>query len=176
MAVKSLFAKVCLFVFLSASGCALHKGVFGSPETTPHTIKHSADKAETRLRNDIVSFAKKQTGVKYRYGGKTPKGFDCSGYTTYVLREFDIPVSGPSYSQEKLGKRVDKENAKPGDLVFFRKSKAGKVFHVALVYANDKGNLSLIHSTSSRGVVIDRLNESSYWRSKVMTVRDVISD
>ena len=175
MAEKSFFAKVCLFLMVLASGCALHRGIFGSSET-PHTIKRPASTAETRLRSEIASFARKQMGARYKYGGKSPKGFDCSGYTTYVLRQFDIPVSGPSYSQERLGKKTNKENAKPGDLVFFRKNRTGKVFHVAMVYDNQRGDLTLIHATSSRGVVMDKLSESSYWRSKVMTVRDVISD
>ena len=174
MAGKSLSAKLLLLLLISASGCAMHRGILGS-STAPHTGTHSSSKAELRLRSDIVNYAKKHVGAKYRYGGKAPTGFDCSGFTSFVLRNFEVPVSGPSYSQEKLGKKMTKENAQAGDLVFFRKSKAGKVFHVAMVYANDGGDLTLVHSTSSRGVVMDKLSESSYWRSKVMTIRDVIS-
>ncbi len=174
MAGKSLYAKFLVIVSLLASGCALHRGVTGS-STSPHTGTHYSNKDETQLRNNITSFAKKHVGVKYRYGGKSPTGFDCSGFTTYVLRNFDVPVSGPSASQEHLGKKTAKGNAQPGDLVFFRKSKAGKVFHVAMVYSNNGGDLRLIHSTSSRGVVVDKVSESSFWRSKVMTFRDVVS-
>ncbi len=170
----SLSAKLLVFLLLTASGCAIHRGISGSTKA-PHTGTHSTDKAEARLRSDITSYAKKHVGTRYRYGGKSPTGFDCSGFVSYVMGQHDVPISGPSYSLEKLGKKTNKENARPGDLVFFRKSRTGKVFHVSMVYSNDRGNLTLIHSTSSRGVVIDNLNESSYWRSKVATFRDVLS-
>ena len=159
-------------LFIMVSGWALHRSI-GS-DTTPHTGTHSSGGSEKKLRTDIAHFAKKHVGTDYKYGGKAPAGFDCSGFTSYVLRHFGIPVSGPSYSQEHFGKKIPKEKARPGDLVFFRKHRGGKVFHVALVYANEGGEIYLIHSTSSRGVVIDQLSRSSYWRSKVMTFRDVI--
>ena len=55
---KSFFANVCLFLLVTASGCALHRGIFGSSATAPHTVTLEADKAEIRLRNEIVGFAK----------------------------------------------------------------------------------------------------------------------
>ena len=174
MAGKSLSAKLLILLLIAASGCAMHRGVFGS-STAPHTETHSSSKEELRLRNDIVNYARKHVGAKYRYGGTSPTGFDCSGFTSFVLQTFEVPVSGPSYSQERLGKKINKEKAQPGDLVFFRKSKAGKVFHVAMVFDNDKGDITLVHSTSGRGVVLDKMSKSTYWSSKVMTVRDVIS-
>ena len=170
---QSLSAKIMTFLLILASGCALQRGFSGS-STTPHTGTLTTTKAEAELRSDITNYASKHVGAKYKYGGNSPTGFDCSGFVSYVMREFDVPVSGPSYSQEKLGTKTTRENAKPGDLVFFRKSKAGKVFHVSIVYANRGGDLTLVHSTSSRGVVMDKLSESSYWSSKVMTFRDVI--
>ncbi len=171
---RSLSANILTYLLIMASGCALHRGISGS-STTPHTGTHSISKAEAALRSDITNYASKHVGTKYRYGGKSPTGFDCSGFVTYIMRHFDVPVSGPSYSQENLGKKSSRENAKPGDLAFFRKNKGGKVFHVSIVYANDRGDLTLVHSTSSRGVVMDKMSESSYWSSKVMTVRDVVS-
>jgi cell wall-associated NlpC family hydrolase len=174
MAEKSLTAKLLIYILIAASGCAMHRGFSGSTEA-PHTGTHSSKKAEERLRTDITDYAKKHVGTKYRYGGNSPTGFDCSGFVSYIMRNYKVPVSGPSYSQEKLGKKISKEDAQPGDLVFFRKTKNGKVFHVAIVYSNDRGKLTLIHSTSGRGVVMDRLDESSYWKSKVATFRDVVS-
>lgn len=130
---------------------------------------------ETLVREEITELAQKQLGTKYRYGGKAPGGFDCSGLVYYVMKENDISVEGYSRAQEKDGRSIKARDARPGDLVFFRRTRAGKVFHVAIVLKNNGGNLTLIHSTSSRGVVIDDLATSSYWNSKVMTVRDVVS-
>ncbi|RMF26481.1 MAG: NlpC/P60 family protein, partial [Bacteroidetes bacterium] len=61
----------------------------------------------------------------------------------------------------------------PGDLLLFRRSRSGRVFHVALVTANRGGRIRMIHSTSSRGVVEEELQASSYWRSKHATARSV---
>ena len=174
MATDRLSGKLIIFLIILASGCALHRGVSGTSKA-PHTGTHTAKRAEQKLRTDITHYAKKHVGARYRYGGKSPTGFDCSGFTSFVMHQFDIPVSGPSYSQESLGKKIKKEDARPGDLVFFRKRKGGKIFHVAIVYDNDREGISVVHSTSSRGVVIDHLEKSSYWRTKVMTVRDVVS-
>lgn len=172
---KSLLFKVALYIAVSASlaSCGGFDGAFGTPKTS-HTGTQS-DKGELRLRNNIISDAKKHLGTRYRYGGKVPSGFDCSGFVSYVMKENGVPVSGPSYSQENLGKKISSKQAMPGDLVFFRKSRTGKVYHVAMVYDNDEGRLTVIHSTSSRGVVIDKLYESSYWRTKYITLRNVVS-
>ena len=173
MTVKWSFAQVMFILLILASGCSLHRGDRGP--SSPHTETHYSSNKKLRLRSDITKEARKHVGAQYKYGGKTSTGFDCSGFVSHVLQKHGVPVSGPSYAQEKLGKKISKEKARPGDLVFFRKSRTDKVFHVSMVYENSHGDLTLIHSTSSRGVVIDKLNESSYWRSKVMTVRDVIS-
>lgn len=131
--------------------------------------------AEAVLRNDITEYAKEYVGTKYRSAGKSPStGFDCSGFVHYVMKEYNIEMASSSATQERQGEKITKQLAQPGDLVFFRRSKGGRVFHVAMVLDNDDGDLTIIHSTS-RGVVIDRIQDSAYWRSKVMTLRNVVS-
>jgi len=126
-------------------------------------------------RKDIVEYAYGFLGTKYRAAGKKPGGFDCSGFVYHVMKEFDIKMAASSGLQEKQGEKISAKEAQPGDLMFFRRSEKGRVFHVAIVAANDENGLSLIHSTSGRGVVLDRVRESSYWRSKVMTARKIVS-
>ena len=130
---------------------------------------------EASLRKDIVQYAKKYEGTKYKYAGRSPKGFDCSGFTHYVMDEFGIAITPVSRVQETEGKVISLKQAKAGDLIFFRKTKAGKVFHVSLVVANTSDGLYVIHSTSSRGVVIDNITQNSYWNKKIATARDVIN-
>ena len=176
MVSKSLSIKVALFLFAvsaSCTSCGVFKEAVGTPAKPSHTGTH-IDKSELRLRHNIVTEAKKYVGVKYRYGGKTPTGFDCSGFVTYVMEKNGVPVSGPSYSQENLGAKISSKQAQPGDLIFFRKTRTGKVYHVAMVYGNDNGSLTVIHATSSRGVVLERLSDNSYWRTKYVTLRNVI--
>jgi cell wall-associated NlpC family hydrolase len=130
---------------------------------------------EILLRSEIVEFAEQYLGTNYRSAGKSPSGFDCSGFVFYVMKEHDIKMNSSSATQENQGASISKREAQSGDLVFFRRSPGGRVFHVAMVYENDKSGMTLIHSTSGRGVVVEKMEGSEYWRSKVMSFRNVVS-
>ena len=129
---------------------------------------------EILFRSEIVEFAEQYLGTHYRSSGKSPGGFDCSGFVFYCMKEHEIGMNSSAATQEKQGARISKKEAKPGDLVFFRRSPGGRVFHVAMVYENDKGGMTLIHSTSGRGVVMEKLEASEYWRNKIMSFRNVV--
>lgn len=132
---------------------------------------------EVMLRQDIVEYAKEFLGLRYRTAGRSPStGFDCSGFVKFLMKEYNLEMASSSAAQELQGRKISKKEAKPGDLVFFRRRDSNRVFHVALVLDNKDGDISIIHSSSSRGVVIERINDSSYWRSKRITFRDVISE
>lgn len=164
-----LFLGVCF----GLARCAAFNNAPSAPK--PPKVTSKIDK-EARLRANVIRTAKQQLGTRYCSAGKDPrKGFDCSGFTNYVLGQHDISVSGPAASQENLGKKIPLQAAQTGDLIFFRREKKGRVFHVAIVVENGKNGIEMIHSTSSRGVVIDNLNQSSYWKPKASTARDVIS-
>ncbi len=125
------------------------------------------------LRLNVVASAEKFIGLKYTWGGKTPKsGFDCSGFTSYVMQENGVDVQGASQHQSKLGKRVSKSKVAPGDLIFF--GKGSKVSHVAIVKANTGKSLEVIHATSGSGVRIDDINDSRYWNKRYLYARQVI--
>lgn len=129
---------------------------------------------EDKIRQEVIAFAKEQLGARYRYSGKDPRGFDCSGFTYYVLNKFDITLPPSSKHQEDEGESIKIKEVKAGDLVFFKRVKIGKPFHVALVVSNNRDGLKVIHSTS-RGVVIDNVSKSDYWRPKISSARNVIS-
>lgn len=129
------------------------------------------DKLDLRL--NVVASAEKFLGLKYKWGGKTPKsGFDCSGFTSYVMQENGVNVQGASHHQSKLGKKVSKSKVAPGDLIFF--GKGSKVSHVAIVKANEGNSLKVIHSTSGSGVRVDDINNSDYWNKRYLYARQVI--
>lgn len=155
----------------SLLSCTAPRPVLTSGNTT---VREKEPREEEVLRQKVVDFAQQFVGTGYRSAGKTPAGFDCSGFTGYVMGKFDIQLSASSRYQEKDGIPVKVSETLPGDLVFFRRDKNGTVFHVAIVLSNDEDGLFLIHSTSGRGVVIDNLNESSYWKAKYATARRVI--
>jgi cell wall-associated NlpC family hydrolase len=157
-----------LLIGLQFTACSVY-----SPPRSSGTITKSASK-EDLFRQDVVSTAQKYVGSRYKYAGRDPNGFDCSGFTYFVFRDYDIDLSPSSRAQEKDGRSIPVRAAKTGDLIFFRRSPVGQVFHVALVVSNDQEGLKVIHSTS-RGVVVDNITESSYWKPKISSARDVIS-
>ncbi|NNU84852.1 NlpC/P60 family protein [Geobacillus sp. BMUD] len=119
----------------------------------------SSDAAADKAR--LIIEAKKLVGTPYRYGGTTPKGFDCSGFVYYTHKKVGVILPRTSREMYKKGTYVQKSQLQPGDLVFFDTSKRTKgVSHVAIYI----GNNQVIHAVS-RGVKIDSLN-SSYWKTK----------
>jgi cell wall-associated NlpC family hydrolase len=91
-----------------------------------------------------------------------------------VMNEFGVRLSASSKYQEKDGTPIPVSEVRTGDLIFFRHDKNGTVFHVSLVISNDEDGLYVVHSTSSRGVVVDNLHTSSYWKAKYATACRVI--
>ncbi len=127
------------------------------------------------LRNQLVSQAETFLGVRYKYGGNTPKeGFDCSGFIKYLYNDQGLSIERVSRDQAKQGDPIDPATAKPGDLVFFRRGPTQPVFHISMIVEAGPGELWVIHPTSSRGVIRENILASSYWRPKMYGVRDLI--
>lgn len=116
--------------------------------------------------SDIAATAKQYLGTGYVYGGASPRGFDCSGFTMYVYSQhgYSLPHSATSQWQSGLGTRVYSiSELQPGDLVFFNdpSRKAGKACSHAGIYTGDG---QFIHSSSSRsgGVIVSSLTSGYY--------------
>lgn len=120
---------------------------------------------------DIISYARKFLGTKYKWGGSTPNGFDCSGYVKYVFNKFGISLSRNSRSQAKNGTYVKKANLKPGDLVFFD-TNGGKnrINHVGIYIGSGK----FIHASSSHKKVVISTLSSGFYSRNYMTARRVL--
>ena len=111
------------------------------------------------LSSKIVATAKSFLGSRYVYGGSSPSGFDCSGFTSYVYKQHGISVSRSSIGQSTDGTKVSKENLQPGDLLIFSNTYKSGVSHTGLYLGNGK----FIHaSTSTTGVIISDLNSGYY--------------
>jgi cell wall-associated NlpC family hydrolase len=89
--------------------------------TVRRTVKRvSRATAIARKQEKIVHFARELMGVRYSYGGTSPRtGFDCSGFTRFVYAHFGIVLPHYTVSQFDLGQRVSRAGLRPGDLVFF---------------------------------------------------------
>ncbi|MCB0736735.1 MAG: C40 family peptidase [Bacteroidetes bacterium] len=112
----------------------------------------------------VADHAKKYQGIRYVYGGSTPSGFDCSGFTAYVFNKFDIQLPRTAAEQGKTGKRVGKRRARPGDLIFFKGSdnKSRKIGHVGIVISKKGQPIEFVHASSSKGIIISKLSEAYY--------------
>lgn len=134
---------------------------------------------EAGLREEIISYAMNFLGIRYRSSGKSPKiGFDCSGFTGYIFRNFGMRLKASSPAQAMEGKKVPLSQAREGDLAFFgRKGRKGKILvnHAAIVISRPGEPLAIIHSASNKGIVITRVNESRYWRNSLLFVKNVLS-
>lgn len=177
----SLLALVILFVFTSCSSNKRYANHYKKESraerktrsTSKPTNATKAYTSSSNKRSGIVKTAKKYIGKPYVYGGKKPSsGFDCSGFTSHVYKENGVNVSGPSYQQAKKGKKKSISQLKEGDLVFF--GNKSKVSHVAIVANVERDKIEVIHSTSSRGVVIDNISNSKYWKTRYLFGRDVL--
>lgn len=109
-----------------------------------------------------IKVAKKQTGVKYRWGGTTPAGFDCSGLLVYSFKKAGKTLPRTSAQMWSKGKKVSKLST--GDLVFFATgSNKKKVTHVGVYIGNGK----FTHASSSKGVTTTAMS-NSYWKPKYL--------
>jgi cell wall-associated NlpC family hydrolase len=129
-----------------------------SPKSTT-TTKKTATTQPTDFRTKAISVAKSNKGVKYKWGGTTPKGFDCSGLVSYSFKQAGVTLPRTAAEMYKKGTAV--KALAPGDLVFYATSSGKKVTHVAIYI----GDGQVIHSTTSAGVSITSMN-NSYWKTR----------
>lgn len=123
---------------------------------------------------NIIDHALQFLGTKYKYGGTTPDGIDCSGlvYTSFLQKDIELPRS--SRDMALLGEELDLKQVKTGDLLFFKTDRRKKnINHVGLVVELDRDRILFIHSSTSRGVIISGLDEN-YWRDHFVMARRIL--
>ncbi len=121
-------------------------------------------------RNQVLDAAGPYMGARYRLGGNTPDGIDCSGFTRAVFLRFGHELPRRSRDQAKDGMQVALRDVQPGDLLFFDTQRSGQINHVAIYL----GNRELIHASKNYGVIVDNLS-SYYYRRFVMAKRVLVS-
>lgn len=131
-------------------------------ENSAPTTANNSTISNEPINIQIVETAVNNIGVKYKNGGITSEGMDCSGlvYSTYRKYKKNLPRS--TEQMAKQGTLVSKENAKPGDLIFFKKSGRGTINHVGIITEIVANEVKFIHSSTSKGVIISSTKESYY--------------
>ncbi len=136
-----------------------------------------AESAEhQQLIADLLTEANRHLGKPYRHGMKGPHAFDCSGFTSYVYKQFGYSISPASRIQYTDGVKVDRKELRKGDLVFFTSRSSGKnVGHVGIVVSadNETGAFKFIHA-SIRGIKVSACE--GYYANRYVGARRIITD
>ncbi|MCW6565086.1 bifunctional murein DD-endopeptidase/murein LD-carboxypeptidase [Yersinia ruckeri] len=137
-------------------------------------LQASQDEFEAMVRNvDIKSKILEQyagwKGVRYRLGGSSKRGIDCSAFVQLTFREqFGMDLPRSTSEQQDIGKTIQRTKLRPGDLVLFRAGSTGR--HVGIYLGNDK----FVHASTSIGVTISNLSDK-YWNKRYQDGRRVLS-
>lgn len=149
-----------IFFLLITSACSVSRHSYNE-----HKVVVNRSNGDEDIRNQVLETAIQYIGVPYKYGGKTPGGFDCSGFTSYVMAKNGIALAPSSSLQARQGKKLNTNELRKGDLIFFENS--GKINHVGIVKEAGKHGLYVIHATSSSGVRVDEIKHSPYWGKRI---------
>jgi len=151
------------FVVLAALGLTLK-------DAGRHVVV-AAEKDGRGSGRDVVRLAQKYKGAKYKWGGASPKGFDCSGFTWYVYKKAaGKDISRGVEEQWRHGRSVGRGKWRPGDLVFFENTFEPGLSHVGIYINKD----NFIHAENEKtGVVISSL-ESDYYRKHYAGARRLL--
>ncbi|WP_298535978.1 C40 family peptidase [uncultured Algibacter sp.] len=140
--------------------------------------KNAGSKKNTKTAKskeaNIIDYAKQFQGVRYKWGGTTKAGMDCSGLIYESFKTYDVVLPRISRDMAKKGKKISLKKVHQGDLLFFKTgNRRNSINHVGLIVAIRNNDIEFIHSTSSKGVIISHLNET-YWLKAFHEARRVL--
>lgn len=169
----NLFMKKLLFIMLLIASFSSCKSSKSKTKKKNETVVKGGTIPLLKA-DDITNYAKQYEGTRYKYGGTTKKGMDCSGliYTSFKSEAIILPRTTKDLAI--TGDWIDLKEVKKGDLLFFAtKKNSRKVNHVGIVTSAQVGRIEFIHSTSSKGVITSELSER-YWYFAFVQARRVL--
>lgn len=114
------------------------------------------------LVKQLINSASDNLGSKYKTGGTTPDGFDCSGLMYCVFKKYDISLPRSSFDMAKKGRKLSNNEIRKGDLIFFRTNGKSVINHVGMVIEVNDDEIKFIHSSTSSGVIVSSTKEAYY--------------
>ena len=114
----------------------------------------------------IIQEAQNHLGIPYKYGGNDTNGFDCSGFVCYVFEKNGQNLPRRAVLQYEFCQKVISANVRPGDLVFFAEGQ--EVSHVGIIVSAEGMPKKMIHASSSKGIIVTDLENSSYWQQRLV--------
>jgi len=166
-----------LLLLIAFSSCKSSKrGATSKSKTTKidSRSKKSSSRTNNAQADNIVDYAFKFDGVKYKYGGTTKKGMDCSGLIVTSFNSENIPLPRTTGDLSVTGDWIDLKKVDKGDLLFFATSKNSRsVNHVGIVTTAREGFVEFIHASTSSGVMVSNMAEK-YWYFAFVQARRVL--
>ncbi|WP_405384342.1 C40 family peptidase [Maribacter sp. LLG6340-A2] len=155
------------------SVAAAHNARTGKVSTTPKTKEYKGRTSSTHTKADkIINTALSYSGVRYKFGGTTKKGMDCSGLLYVSFGEHDVKLPRTSYHMAEEGHRVAVKNIEKGDLLFFKTTRGSKrINHVGMVVGTTNNEITFIHASTSRGVTVSSLRDGFWNQAFVKATR-----
>lgn len=145
--------------------------VLASCKTGPTSV--NKESKHENIVNDLIETATDNVGVRYKAAGSTKAGFDCSGLVFYTFEKENIKLPRSSYEQSKIGRIIKFDDARKGDLIFFKTNKSRQINHVGLITQVSREEIKFVHSSTSKGVIISTTKEAYYKNSFVQVNRIV---
>ena len=165
-----MLRNISLFLIILLFTACSKKNIYLTQNTLPYA---SASLEKTIIENQnnkiyinesLDNFYKEWKGVRYKYGGNSKRGIDCSAFIQKAYKQtLNIKIPRTTLLQSKVGKKIDKSQLQYGDLVFFKTGKNSR--HVGIYTEDGK----FMHASSSKGVTISKLENiyfnKHYWKS-----------
>lgn len=145
-----------------------------TPKPSP-TVVTSSSEGSSKDADKVVRKALSYKGTRYKYGGTSKSGMDCSGLMLTSFKTININLPRTSIDQSRKGIAISNSKIKKGDLLFFKTSRKNRINHVGLVVSAKGRDIKFIHSSTSRGVMISSLKEG-YWSNAYVKARRVLTD
>jgi hypothetical protein len=149
-----VFGTLCASLFFNTPSLLASDPVRATGDASASSIVTAPANRVSALFSDVRQYL----GIRYRFGGTTPAGFDCSGFVRFMFgKVFDMQLPRSSREMSAIGMKVDRSELKPGDLVFFHNAR-NRINHVGIFV----GNGLFVHSSLSKGITSDHLSENYY--------------
>lgn len=110
----------------------------------------------------LINNAIDNLGTRYQSGGSSKEGFDCSGLIFYTFKKFDIILPRSSIDMAKIGRVLERNEVKKGDLIFFKTNGKYYINHVGMVVEVNDEEIIFVHSSTSKGVIYSSTKENYY--------------
>ncbi|TDU42936.1 NlpC/P60 family protein [Gelidibacter sediminis] len=163
-----------LLLLVAFSSCKSSKRIVTTKSKSPKIDTRTTPSAPNPIAEEVLDYAMKFEGVKYKYGGTTKKGMDCSGLIVTSFNSQNIPLPRTTGDLAVTGDWIDLKKVEKGDLLFFATQRnSRKVSHVGIVTEARDGNVEFIHASTSSGVIVSNLAEK-YWYFAFVQARRVL--